>query len=270
MKSFHVNEKTKLSKFLLSEYNGGLSFATFNKLLRKKDIKVNGKRVSCDVILYPEDNIDVYYDGLSVETKIDIVYEDDNVLVVIKPKGITSEDFYNKLSHLKNLYFCHRLDRNTDGVMIFAKNQSSYAEIVDGFKYRTFDKYYRAKVYGVPKQKEETISAYLFKDSKNSVVKITDKFTKGSYKIETYYKLVDTDGVTSDLEVKLITGKTHQIRAHLAHIGHFILGDNKYGDVKISKSLGVKDLSLSAVKLVLHFPVGNFLYYLDGKTFVYR
>lgn len=269
MKTFHANEKTKLSKFLLSEFSGGLSFATFNKLLRKKDIKVNGKRVSRDVIIYPNDTIDVYYDGQSVEIKIDIVYEDDNVLVVIKPKGITSEDFYKKLSQEKNLYFCHRLDRNTDGVMIFAKNKLSFAEILGGFKKRTFDKFYRAKVYGVPKQKEETITAYLFKDSKNSVVTVSDKFTKGSYKIETFYKLIGTDGVTSDLEVKLITGKTHQIRAHLAHIGHFILGDNKYGDVKISKSLGVKELSLSAEKLVLHFPVDNFLYYLDGKTFVY-
>lgn len=268
MKTFYVKENSKLSKFLLESYNGEMSFSTLNKLLRKKDIKVNGKRVNGDLAVKGGDIIDVYYDGKKVEIKKAVLFEDENVLVTVKPKGITSEDYYAFLNENDNVYFCHRLDRNTDGVMIFAKNETAYNEITRGFKDRTFEKSYRAVVYGVMDKKEDLLEAFLVKDAENSLVKVYDKNVKGSVPIKTYYRVVETDGFTSTLQVDLLTGRTHQIRAHLAHVGHFVLGDGKYGDGKINKSLGVNTLQLTSTKLVLHFSKDEYLSYLDGKTFV--
>lgn len=267
MKSFKSKEKTKLSKFLLVAYDGGLSFSMLNKLFRKKDIKVNGTRVSKDLYVDCGDEITVYYDGEKPSVQYKILYSDENVLVVYKPKGITSEDFFKELSKDETLYFCHRLDRNTDGVMIFARNEASYNEIVCGFKDRSFKKLYRARVYGVMDKKEKLLEGYLFKDAKNSIVTVTDEKVKGSVNIRTKYRVLSTDGETSILEVELLTGRTHQIRAHLAHVGHFILGDGKYGNNAIDKKFGVKDLALSAISLTLRFDKEDYLYYLNEKTF---
>ncbi len=266
MKEFSVKEKIKLSRFLLGAYDGGLSFSTLNKLLRKKDIKVNGVRVSEDKILSSGDVVTVYYDG-EKEISYKTLYVDDNVWVVIKPKGVTSEDFYKILNTDGSVYFCHRLDRNTDGIMLFARNEKAYNEILSGFKNRTFEKIYLAKVYGVMDKKEDILEGYLFKDVKNSKVTIYDRKVKGSLPIKTKYKVIESDGVTSTLEVSLLTGRTHQIRAHLAYAGHFVLGDGKYGSEAVNRSLGIKKLQLTAIKLILYFQKEDFLSYLDGKTF---
>lgn len=267
MKSFKAQKNVKLSKFLLDSYNGGLSFSMFNKLLRKKDIKVNGERVNKDITLNIGDEVVVYYDGEQVKVTYKTIYKDENILVVSKPKGITSEDFYNQIND-GNLYFCHRLDRNTDGLMIFAYNERAYEELLKGFKDRTFNKIYRAKVYGKMEKNEDLLQAYLFKDSKKSLSLIYDNKVKGSVLIKTYYKVIESHDNYSILSVELLTGRTHQIRAHLAHIGHFILGDGKYGNDKINREFGEKELNLTAQKLTLHFEKGSFLAYLDGKTFV--
>lgn len=285
MKNFTVKEKIKLSRFLLDAYKGGLSFSVFNKLLRKKDIKINGVRTSKDIMLNVDDVVSVYYDGEQRKLSYETVYSDENVLVVVKPKGITSEDFYALLneerkklcdSHTFNienvnndneLFFCHRLDRNTDGLMIFAKTEKAYEEILDGFKLRTFIKVYTAEVYGKFDNKEGVLTAYLFKDEKNSLVKIYDNKVKGSLPIKTGYKVVEEGENTSIIEVELFTGRTHQIRAHMAYIGHFVLGDGKYGVEKINNVLGVKKLRLSSTKLTLRFDSEKLLCYLDGKTF---
>lgn len=267
MKEFSVNEKIKLSRFLLGVYDGSLSFSTLNKLLRKKDIKVNGVRVSEDKILSSGDAVTVYYDGEKKEIQYKTLYKDDNVLVAVKPKGITSEDFHEMLNTDGSVYFCHRLDRNTDGIMLFGRNEKAYNEILNGFKNRTFEKIYLAKVYGVMDKKEDILEGYLFKDVKNSKVTIYDRKIKGSLPIKTKYRVIDSDGVTSTLEVTLLTGRTHQIRAHLAYAGHFVLGDGKYGSEAVNRSLGIKSLQLTAKKLILHFEKEDFLSYLDGKTF---
>lgn len=266
MKDFVADKSIKLSKFLLEKYDGDLSFSTFNKLLRKKDIKVNDKRVNKDVLLNNGDKVVVYFDSNNYEIKYKTIYEDDNIVINYKPKEVTSEAFYNYINKDNNLLFCHRLDRNTDGLMVFAKNQQSYQSIFNGFKSRAFKKIYRAKVYG-KLEGEAYLTGYLFKDSKNSLVTIYDHFVKGSLPIKTYYKSVYASDDYSLLDVELITGRTHQIRAHLAFIGHFILGDGKYGYEKINRQMGINELCLQAKSITFYFGKEDYLFYLNGKTF---
>ena len=271
MKTFLCEKEIKLSRFLLDKYEGELSFSALNKLLRKKDVKINGKRVSKDTPLFVGDIVEVYFDGAPIKADYETIYEDENVLIVAKPKGITSENFFATLKkEKKGLYFCHRLDRNTDGIMAFAKNESAYSELLNGFKKRTFKKDYYALVNGVFGSKSGALTAYLYKEAEKSTVKVFDKQVDGAKKIVTAYKVVGEDlkkNITL-LDVHLVTGRTHQIRAHLAHVGHFILGDDKYGDRRVSEKNGVKDLALCAYSLELKFDREEKLYYLSGKKFV--
>ncbi len=268
MKQFITKSSVKLSTFLLKEYDGALSYSTFCKLLRKKDILVDGVRTTCDVKLIKGQKVVVYYDGKATQSNHKIIYKDDNILVVVKPKGITSERFYESLTvDYTNLYFCHRLDRNTDGIMIFALNSEAYNQILFGFKHHLFDKRYRAQVYGLVKNDSQILEGYLFKDSKLSFVTISNTPIKGGVKIKTGYKVIKRFNDSTLLDVQLFTGKTHQIRAHLAHIGHFILGDGKYGKDFINEQMGIKDLQLTAFSLALNFEPNSTLNYLNGKVF---
>ncbi len=270
MKTFVCHNKIKLSKFLLDSYQGEMSFSMLNKLFRKKDIKVDGKRVSCDLYLFGGEKIEVYFDGAIVENSFSKIYEDDNVLVIYKNKGKTAEFIFSQLQKsYSEIYFCHRLDTNTDGIMIFAKNKISYDEILLGFKKRTFKKFYSCEVYGIFSKKEGVLSAYLKKDETLGKVEVFSDFVKGSKPITTAYRVLseDTKRNVSTLEVELLTGRTHQIRAHLAFLGHFILGDSKYGDDRINKMLEVTELKLRSNVLILSFEKGDYLYYLNGKSF---
>ena len=266
MKSFVADKNRKLSKLAL--YNiEDLSFSALNKALRKKDVKVNGKRVNEDVMLNVGDKVEIYYQSSVVE-KFKKLFQDDNLLVIYKKSGYTSESVYQDLStQLASARFIHRLDRNTDGIMLFALNDIAEKELLLAFKNRTFDKKYHARVKGVPKNKEEILTAYLVKDKDNALVKIYDKAVKGSCQIKTGYKIIENDYKTSLLEVTLFTGKTHQIRAHLAHIGHPILGDGKYGDFDFNAQFGAKTQMLTAHSITLNFNSDSPLFYLNKKTF---
>jgi len=269
MRTFYCASECKLSTFLLEKYNGQLSYSTFFKLLRKKDIKVDGKRVNSDVALSGNEKIEVYYDGKALPELYSVVFEDDNILVVDKFKNITSEDLFEQLK-LKSepLYFCHRLDRNTDGIMVFAKNECAYEELLDGFKARTFDKIYFARVYGIFEKKQDILTAYLKKDAKNATVSIYKDKRDDSKLIRTQYKVIEEHDGCSTLLIRLLTGRTHQIRAHLSYIGHFVLGDGKYGNEKINNAFKIKQLSLSSVKIALNFSPGKSLYYLNDRYFI--
>ena len=282
MKKLIVNKKydnKKLNIFLEAQLPG-LSKSLFYKTLRRKDIKVNNKRVNENVVVHENDEILVYISDELLENKISFntVYEDDNILIIDKPENleVTGSESLTTLIHNKysNCGFlpmpCHRLDRNTKGLVIFAKNAEALSILLDKFKNHEIEKHYLALVYGIPKVKSQTLTAYLFKDSKKSLVYISDEPKKGYSKIITSYTLLEKyDNNTSLLDVEIETGRTHQIRAHLAHIGLPIVGDGKYGDYEINKRQGYKTQQLTSYRLKFNFTTdASILNYLNGKEFI--
>ncbi len=241
MQILNVEEKynnKKLSTYLLAIFPL-LKRGTLFKALRKKDIRVNNVRVSEDIEVHTGDQIKVFITDelLCINNfTLDIVFEDNNILVVNKPVGIEVTNNDNSEVSLHSLckdYIngfidpCHRLDRNTTGLVLFAKNTETLHILLDKFKNKEIEKHYIATVYGIPKKKKERLEAYLFKDNKKSLVYISDEPKKGYQKIITSYKIIseNKENNTSILDINLETGRTHQIRAHLAHIGLPIIGD---------------------------------------------
>ncbi len=266
LRSFIADKNRKLSKLALYHISD-LTFANLMKALRKKDVKVNGKRISQDINLSVGDKVDIFYDA-KITKMYEIIYQDKNVLVVNKQSGFASESVFEEISgEYENASFIHRLDRNTSGIMIFALSSLAEKELLNGFKDRTFDKEYTATVVGKMPKQEDTLTAYLIKDGENALVKIYNSKVKGSVMIKTGYKVLEQREDTSIVSVTLYTGKTHQIRAHLAHIGNPILGDGKYGDFEMNKKYNAKSQHLIATKLTLHFDKNSPLYYLDNKSF---
>ena len=260
-----VEENQNLKEFTENNYAQGAFF--WHYLLKNKEIKVNGKRVNADMPLTKGDEV-CYFLTKKQEEKpaFFTVYEDENILVIDKENGVNSEAVYAALKREKECYFIHRLDRNTQGLMVFALNEQSATCLLQAFKDRRVEKRYHALCVGDFPKKADVLTAYLKKDAEKSQVRVFDQPKAGAEKIVTEYKVLSQINGFTTVEVTLHTGKTHQIRAHLAHIGCPIVGDMKYGDTAVNKAQ--KSARQCLVSKILCFDLDGELAYLKGKHFV--
>ncbi|MCM1285037.1 MAG: RluA family pseudouridine synthase [Acetobacter sp.] len=297
MKSFVIGDTDagqRVDRFIMKTFDM-LPKSLMFKEIRKKNIKVNKKRCTAEQILNSGDLLELYlkddvlhikekhYDFLKASTDIDIIYEDENIILINKKVGILchpdGKDYIDNLvARLKRYLYekgewspekssftpslANRIDRNTGGIVIGAKNSNALKIINERIKSREIEKYYLTVVHGKMPRKSETLTAYLKKDEKKNKVTVTDNQTDGSKKIITQYKVLDYYDNASLLEIHLLTGRTHQIRAHLAHIGHALYGDGKYGIEQ-----GRYRQALYSYKLEFNFTDENDLSYLNKKVF---
>ena len=259
-------EATTLKEFTENNYAQASFF--WNTLLKNKDIKVNGKKIGQNVKLSKGDEVCYYLTEKQAKKEVfRIVYEDENIVVIDKESGVNSEAVYAGLRREKGdkCGFIHRLDRNTMGLMVFSLNERAEQELLSAFKERTAEKIYYALCFGSPKKECEVLTAYLRKDKDKAKVQIFDFPKENTEKIITEYSVIQRCGERSKLKVLLHTGKTHQIRAHLAHIGCPVVGDMKYGDEAKNKAVHCSRQLLVAYSL--QFFDLKFLAYLNGKIF---
>lgn len=291
----------RLDKFITKtlELPTGLLY----KSIRTKKIKVNRKRAEIGTVLCEGDTVQCFLaeefferevdDGslARITPKLSIVYEDENIMLLDKRPGVSvhedeSGSTNTLITHiLAYLYqkgeynpqneqsftpaLCNRIDRNTGGIVIAAKTAEALRVMNEKIKNREIDKFYLAAIHGVPKKSEDTLYGYLIKDEKSNLVKVYDKNPpRGAKNIITKYKVIAKRGDSALIEVELLTGRTHQIRAHMAHIGHPLIGDGKYGINKSDRERGYKYQALYSYKLRFSFKgEPTALEYLNGKEF---
>lgn len=301
MKEFVINQNDagqRLDKFL-SKAVKLLPKNLMYKYLRLKRIKVNGKRSEISYRLQEGDKVSLYINDeffgsdkplfLSAKPDINVVYEDENILLADKPQGlIVHEDegedvdtLINRVQHylyLKGEYrpeeelsfapaLCNRIDRNTGGIVIVAKNAAALRTLNEKIKGRELRKFYLCLVKGVPRLEEATLTHYHRKNEKENLAEIFERPRRDTKTMVTKYHVLQTNGRYSLLEVELMTGRFHQIRAHMAHIGCPLVGDGKYASNWKEKKLGFSYQALYSYKLQFAFQEECMLSYLNGKTF---
>lgn len=304
MKSFIINENDanqRLDKFV-TKSAPLLPKNLLYKYIRLKRIKVNRKKAQISTRLVIGDIVDMYindeffekkesvYDFMYASKKINIIYEDENILLIDKPEGLIvhpdNNEFRDTLITRIQRYLyekgeynpenensfapalANRIDRNTGGIVIAAKNAETLRILNEKIKYRELDKYYLCLIHGVLDSKEDTLVAYLSKNEDKNIVKVFDKPFLNSKEIKTKYKVLNEDNNISLLEIELLTGRTHQIRAHFAHIGHPLVGDGKYGKNAADRKMGFVHQALYSYKLRFSFKTdAGILNYLNNKEF---
>ncbi len=258
MKRFTVSEESSLKNF--TDNTCAQASFCFRRLLKAREIRVNGVKVGENVPLRRGDEV-CYFMTPAEEAKpaFSVLYEDENVLVLDKESGVNSEAVFAETG----CRGVHRLDRNTEGVMILAKNGEAESELLAAFKEKRIKKEYLALVLGKFSQPHAVERAFLHKDERSATVRVG---SQGGTPIETEYEVLEERGECSLLKIILHTGKTHQIRAHMAYLGHPVAGDEKYGDAAFNKRMHATRQKLLSKSLTVK--TGGILAYLSGRTFV--
>ena len=256
--------------------------SVIRRIFAARDVKLDGIRVSREQEVHAGQVLRVYVPGLRDADpggSLSVIYEDGDVLLVNKRAGISVEQDSHggvTLTDLCAAYVsrrdpdafppaaCHRLDNRTSGLCLFAKNPRALEILQDVFRSRKLEKYYVCLVRGIMKPPSAVCTAWLVKDARRAVVRVTDRPEPDAKPIKTGYETLES-GPVSRLRVHLITGRTHQIRAHLAALGHPVLGDDLYGDRDFNRREKTRTLKLCAVSLKLD--TDGRLPALDGKTF---
>lgn len=307
MKSFEIKANDagqRLDKFIRKGMPN-LPQSLMYKYIRKKRIKVNNKRAEISTILQVGDVVDMYindeffakpetrYDFTGAPSRLDILYEDENIMLLDKKAGLLchpdDREYVDTLiTRIKKYLYekgeykpdeensftpalVNRIDRNTGGIVIAAKNAESLRIMNAQMKQRTnLKKFYLCVCHGIMERDSGLLEGYLLKDEKKNTVKILKHPCDGAKEIRTKYKVLgrDYDKQLSLVEVELMTGRTHQIRAHFASIGHPLLGDGKYGTNKLNKDFGYRKQCLYSYKLVFMFDESaGILSYLQSREF---
>ncbi len=291
----------RLDKFLTKTYPN-LPQAVLYKCIRKKDVRLNGGRCVPEVKLAPGDRLSLYWqeeffqqspkeqDFLKAPLKLRVVYEDQNLLLLDKPPGLIvhpdeNYHFDSLIARVRHYLYdkgeyipdsensfapalVNRIDRNTGGIVMAAKNADALRILNQKVKDRELKKLYLCVVCGVPKIKEALLTGYLSKDEAKNRVFISKRPLPGGKTIRTRYRVLEERGGFALLEVELLTGRTHQIRAHLASIGHPLAGDGKYGRNALNRPTGFPYQALYSYKLRFSFTSpGGALEYLNKQEF---
>lgn len=304
MRSFTITKNDadqRLDKFI-SKSVPALPKSLMYKYIRLKRIKLNRKRAEISTRLKEGDVVDMYiadeffkeaeykYDFLKAGKELDIVYEDGNIIICNKKAGLLchadkseyNDNLINRI--LRYLYdkkeydpksehsftpaLANRIDRGTNGLVLCAKNADALRILNQKIKTREIKKYYLCIVSGHMPKSEDTLTAYLAKDESKNKVMIKSREFEGSKKIVTKYKVIKTNKSFSLLEIDLLTGRTHQIRAHLAYCAHPLLGDKKYGDRALNAKYNYNNQALFSYKIKFDFTSDSgSLDYLGGKSF---
>lgn len=304
MKSFTINSNDagqRLDKFI-SKTVPLLPQTLMYKYIRIKRIKINRKRAEISTRLNNGDIVEMYindeffekapekYDFLNASKNLNIIYEDENIILCDKKAGVLShpddKEFVDTLiGRIKKYLYekgeydpadensfvpslVNRIDRNTGGIVIAAKNAESLRILNQKMKDRELHKFYLCIVHGTLKNNCGTLNGYLVKDESKNKVTVSKEKRENSKEIHTKYKVLDCKNDLSLIEVELLTGRTHQIRAHFASIAHPLLGDGKYGTNAQNKKYGYKKQFLYSYKLIFDFTTdAGILNYLNGHKF---